>query len=445
MFIVFDIIFLLFGLVYLPYGILKGKFYSGLKYRLGIFPPAQEFRSPIWLHAVSVGEAKATGPLLNEIRKKYPARQVVISTVTATGNKIARSFAQENDFVFYLPFDFSFIVKRTIARIKPSICIIAETEIWPNFISYLKQEGVPVALVNARLSDRSFRGYKCVYYLARFILDKVSLFCVQTEADAKRFIALGATQDKVKVTGNMKFDVVVDYPECSDFSRFTSGSRSITSTDRYIRDTDFGSDYTDMLGMGKQDKLWVCGSTHRGEEEIILRTYKELMTEFPGLRLILAPRHPERAKEVEKLVTDIGLKPVLFSKLTTYDLQLTTDTVFILDTIGQLASLYSLATVVFVGGSLVKKGGHNIIEPAYFKKPVLTGPYMFNFREITDCFLKGNALIRVHNAQALKSSLRRLLKDNALQAEYGRRMNEVFRRHQGAIGKTADCLDKILK
>src|SRR3989338_362590 len=370
MFILYDLIFIIFALSYLPVYLLRRKFHSGFLMRLGIFPEKlrKEFygKRPIWLHAVSVGEALASRSLLEHLHREYPKKQILISTVTPTGNRIARSLAVENDAVIYLPLDISFIVKHVLSFIEPSLFIIAETEIWPNLVCSLRKRNVPIIVVNARISDGSYKGYRLIKFCLARILRKINLFCVQAEADCLRLLSLGVEKEKIKLTGNMKFDNT-DY-------------------------TDLKADYTDCrlkLTLKDNEKLLVAGSTHSGEEEIILKVYKGLSAEFPDLRLLLAPRHPERSKEIEKLVLNYGFNAVFISGLPPPRVPAGQPAaVFILDTIGQLISFYAIADIVFVGGSLIKKGGHNILEPAVFAKPILLGPWTFNFRDITSLFLK---------------------------------------------------------
>ncbi len=403
-------------LFYLPFAFLRGKLHRGIFVRLGFLPSGARFNRPIWLHAVSVGEILAARPLLEELRKRYPEKQIVISTVTTTGNELARGIAARGDYVFYLPFDLSFIVKKFITLIKPVLFLSVETEIWPNLISYLYQNKVVVAIVNARISPGSYRGYRCVYYLIRGILRKISLFCVQTESDAERFVRLGAPREKIKVTGNMKFDI------------------QPRQTDLRLSD----------LGLNENDKLIVAGSTHSGEEEIILRVFRSLRKVMPLVKLLIAPRHPERAKEVERLALEKGLKPCFISRLGTDATASAGAEVFILDTIGQLACLYSLATVVFVGGSLVKKGGHNIIEPAQFAKPIIIGPHTYNFRQITEYFFRQEAVAVVKNEEELEESLRILLENDARRKSLSRNAYEIISLHRGAAEKNAELLAAFL-
>jgi len=414
MLIIYDILLLVFALFYLPYAAFKGKFKRDFILRLRLLPKNITFKRPIWLHAVSVGEVLSSRPLLERIRRAYPDKQIVISTITSTGNKIAQGLTKDSDFVFYLPLDLSFIIKKIIKRINPVICIIMETEIWPNLICGLNQEGIPILVANARISDKSYGKYRLMRFIFKPILNKINAFCAQTATDAQRLISLGVEKNKVKITGNMKFDM------------------AITQVKKI--------DYTDLLNLGQDDKLWVCGSTHPGEEEIILEVYKKILPEFPGLKLLIAPRHPERAQEVAELVNKNNFKPVFISQP-----QIPAPkTIFILDTVGQLSSLYALADVVFVGGSLVKIGGHNVIEPAYFKKAVISGPYTHNFKDIMDCFLSKGSLIVAKNGQELQNNLRLLLKDSAARIALGEKAYQLIQEQQGAADRDLEEIKALL-
>jgi len=383
MFILYDFIFLIFAIIYLPIYLFKGKLNHGFLNRFGFLSPGLGSDRPIWVHAVSVGEAILVRGLINELRLKYPGKRIIISTVTVTGNKIAKSIAIKNDLVVYLPLDFSFIVRKVIDKINPSVFIIAETEIWPNLISYLYKKKIPIITVNGRISDSSLKGYSVIKFLIKPILNKISLFCVQTQLDKERLLMLGANGERIKVTGNMKFDIIDREPKF-----------------KYSRET---------FGLSSDKKLLVLGSSHRGEERIILDSYKELLIEFPNLRLVIAPRHPERAKEVAGLVSLYGFTPVLISKPSLISQIKEAIAVFILDTVGELKSFYAMADIVFVGGSLVRKGGQNILEPASLGKPVIFGPHMFNFREIVQLFLNKKAAIMVNDSEELKIKIKELL------------------------------------
>lgn len=414
MFILYNLVFFIVALVYLPVYLLRRKFHRGFWRRFGLLPRDLKLDRPIWVHAVSVGETMAMRGLVENLRKSYPEKKFVISTVTATGNKIARGFAQEGDFVTYLPFDFSFIVRAVINRINPSLFIIAETEFWPNLITYLYKKKIPVIVVNGRISDRSLGSYKAVKFLVKPLLDKIGLFCAQTERDKERLLQLGASGDKIRVTGNMKFDA-------NDHTGLKSDSSNLRQE----------------LGLTAEDKLLVAGSTHPGEEEIILAAHKRLSAQFPRLRLLLAPRHPERAGDVAEKISLYGFKPVLISQGKTQCLSCIPRSVFILDVMGALFDYYALADIVFVGGSLIKKGGHNILEPASLAKPVLFGPQMFNFRDIAGLFLENNACVLVRDEDEISRAVADLLDHPQKMRQLGEKALALIARNRGAT--TSNC------
>lgn len=421
--IIYDLIFLVFALVYLPVYLFRRKFHPGFQMRLGILPSGLKLNEPIWIHAVSVGEVMAVKNLLRELKLAYPDKRFFISTVTPTGNKIARAIAKETDFVSYFPLDLSFIVRSVVDKIKPSLFIIMETEIWPNLISYLYQKDIPIVLVNGRLSDRSFKGYLSIKFLLKPILSKINLFCVQTRSDAERLLCLGVSADRIQITGNMKFDNA-DY----------SDKKIADSLDKYKT----------LLGLSKEEKLWVCGSTHPGEEEIILDVHKKLLGEFPQLKLLIAPRHPERAGQIEKIVSRLGFHTVFTSALPYKPCNCISKPIFILDVIGELVYFYNIASIVFVGGSLIKKGGHNILEPASLGKPVIIGPYMFNFRDITGLFLENKACILTHNREELLANIKDLLRNPDRSIELSLRAKAIILQNQGATARNLEYIKKYL-
>ncbi len=421
MFIFYDLTFLVIAIIYFPVYLCRGKFHRGFLQRFGFLPEKPELGRPIWVHAVSVGEAMAVKSLVEELRGAYPGKRFVISTVTPTGNKIAKGIAKEGDLVTYLPLDFSLIVRHVLDKINPGLFVIAETEIWPNLIYALYKKNIPIIVVNARISDVSFWGYLSVKFLISGLLNKISLFCVQAERDRQRFVSLGVKDERVKVTGNMKFDA----------AGLLVSERNHT-------------DYRTKLGLGSEEKLFICGSTHPGEEEIILNAYKSLCGEFPQLKLLIAPRHPIRAKEVEKIVANHGFRPLRISHLTGQTgKQANRQTVFILDTIGQLTSYYGACDIAFVGGSLIKKGGHNILEPAARALPIIFGPHMFNFRDISEMFLKNEAAILARNQEELKSGVKHLLDEPARAQKLGNSARELIARSRGATRANIDCIKSI--
>jgi 3-deoxy-D-manno-octulosonic-acid transferase len=431
MFMLYDLFFLIFSICYLPVFLFRKKMHPGFSMRLGILPKDLKFDRPIWIHAVSVGEAISVKHLIEDLRQALPNKKFVISTVTATGNKIANGIVEKKDFVTYLPLDFSFIVKRAITRINPSVFVITETEIWPNLIRCLHKKKIPIVLVNGRISDASYRGYSIIKLFLAPVLNKIDAFCVQSEHDRQRLLRLGARDDKIKVTGNMKFDIKIrDYDELrKDYT-----------------------DYRQRLGLEAKDRLLIAASTHRGEEEIALKVFNELCREYPNLKMLIAPRHPERIDEVEKSILDSGFRAVRISKLAdkvgTTPVQLhekDKKIIFILDTVGQLMYFYVLSDIVFVGGSLVKKGGHNIIEPASLSKPVIFGPHMFNFSEITSLFLKEKSGIMVNDESELKTCLKDFLGKDAKISEFGRSAKDIILKNKGATERNKQAIIDLLK
>lgn len=423
MLILYEILYIISMLCYLPIFLVRGKYHRGFLMRLGIFPQGvinkiKDGQRVIWLHTVSVGETQAAAGLVKNLRETYPDVQFVISTVTKTGNQIAESLTCTQDLVIYLPLDIGFIVRKVINLLNPSLFIVAETEIWPNLIINLAKKDIPIVLINGRVSSGSFKGYKLIRPFIKKAIQKFFLLCMQTESDAQRIIELGAPKDKVKITGNMKFDI--KKPETSS------------------QKPDFA--------LTEEEKLFIAGSTHRGEEKIILQVYKELLNSHSNLRLLIAPRHIERTEEVEGLVARFGFKSQRVSQvnkslqLKAYNLK----PVLVLDTVGQLKGLYALADIVFVGGSFIPHGGQNPIEPALFSKPVLFGPYMFNFSDIKEAFLNKKAALEVRDSQQLKDICLRILEDSRLSKELGEQAQEVVMENRGSTLRNLELIEGLL-
>jgi len=415
--VLYDLIFVIGAIFFLPRYLFKAKFHPGFKARFGFFPEKVTFNRPIWIHAVSVGEVMAIRGLLEELRKSYPHKQFVISTVTPTGNKIARNIALSHDCVIYLPLDLSFIVSGVIARVNPSLFILTETEFWPNLIARLYQKQIPIIAVNARISDASLRGYMSVKFLLKNLLNKINLFCAQSKRDAERLARLGVAQDKIRITGNMKFDIK-DY-----------AAPALREKD----DTDL------KLKLGIKGRFLVAASTHPGEEGLVLAAYKKLLADFSDLRLLIAPRHPERANEARKAARASGFP----SRLISQEGQGLPEDIFILDSVGQLMPFYAIADIVFVGGSLVRKGGHNILEPAALGKPVLFGRHMFNFRDIADMFLEHEAAVCVSDAEDLRAKIKDLLEDASKLQSLSHRALVLLTANKGATQKNLQLINQI--
>ncbi len=390
--------------------------------RLGLYPEALLSRTreiqPVWIHAVSVGEVSAASILANLWMARRPGLMLVVSTVTATGREVARRSLPLAAGVVYFPLDLPVTVRRALAALKPRLVLLTETEIWPNFLRGCAASKVPVAIINGRISLRSFRGYRLVRPFIRRTLHCVDLFCMQTRTDADRILALGANPERVHVVGNLKFDA----PPETDGSSLAEQWRQ------------------DLKIEGGQPVL-VAGSTHAGEEEVLLEAFVRLRREFPDLLLILAPRHPDRLAAVEAVIVANGLTVVRRSALGKGSGQ--AREVVLLDTIGELCALYAISNVAFVGGSLVPKGGHNLLEPALYGRPVLFGPYMENFAEASEFFVKQGAAIQVTTAEELFRQVARLLRDPVARDRMGRAALEALAAHRGACERTVGLLEQI--
>ncbi|MEA5113430.1 MAG: 3-deoxy-D-manno-octulosonic acid transferase [Geobacteraceae bacterium] len=374
----------------------------------------------IWVHAVSVGETMAVKTLLKELRKKYPQSKIVLSNVTETGRKIALQLP-EIDLCIYFPFDFRLAVRKILKSIKPDLVVIAETELWPNFIRETARRRIPLVLVNGRISDRSFVRYKKLEWVFRDVLGFFSALCMQTEEDGRRIKSLGAVPERVHVAGNLKYDVPV---KCLD-------SREVGALRKEYH-------------VPPSATVFTAGSTHQGEEEPVLGAYNELLKENSNLFLVLAPRHPERAAKVVELLQTAGMKYLLRSKLDCNTPVMGSGEVLLLDTVGELAKMYSFSDVVFVGGSLVPVGGHNLLEPASLGVPVLFGPYMNNFKEIRSLVLKNGGGIEVADQASLAGSLRELLNDVRKRNEMGMNGADVLRRNSGSTERHMEIISSFL-
>jgi len=364
---------------------------------------------PIWVHAVSVGEVMAVHPLIRELKKKYPRRKLIISTVTITGNFTARQRIPEADAVFFFPFDYPLVIRRVIAKINPVMVLVAETELWPNFFRELKRAGIPSAVINGRISPGSFKKYSKLTGFFSQVFEQVDLLCMQSEEDAERIKTIGAAPDKVMVTGNLKFD-----------------QKILESQPRPV-------------AIPKGKKVITAGSTHRGEEEALLSVFSRLRDKFPELLLIIAPRHPERFDEVEGLINSAGFECQRRTRLKGQFKD-----VLLLDTIGELRSFYAVCDIAFVGGSLVKIGGHNLLEPAAVKKPVIFSKYMFNFKEISEALMASGGGIMVKDKNELYVQLDSLLSDKARAQQIGERAFKVIELNSGAAKKTIAAVDKFI-
>lgn len=394
-----------------------GKYRAGLAERLGRVPArVGRSRGSIWVHAVSVGEVLAVSQLIEALRQRYPERRLVISTTTATGQKLARErFGAENG--FYFPLDFAFAIRPWLRALQPELVVMAETEFWPNFLRLAREGGARIAVVNARISDRSLTGYRRWRGLLGGVLASMDAFLAQSEEDARRLVEIGAPSARVHVIGNLKFE-----------ARPVAASPAAALLRR-------------ALEKGEAQPVFICGSTVEGEEELLLEAFSAVRRQHPKAVMILAPRHPERFVPVAQMVAASGLPWKRRSQLAADDA--VSCGVVLLDTLGELAAVYALADVAFVGGSLAPRGGHNILEPAQHGVPILVGPHTENFRDIVVLFRQADA-VRVVQPAELAAALLSLLGDDAERHAMGRRAAEVVRAQTGATQRTLEALAALL-
>ena len=403
-----------------------GKYRRGLLQRFGLVPRCfsvsskrDSSKASIWIHAVSVGEVLAVSELVLALRAQVPNHRVVISTTTDTGQKLAATrFGAEN--VFYLPLDFAFAARRWISALRPALIVIAETEFWPNFLRVAHDSSARVAIVNARISDRSLPGYRRWRKVLAKILRSVDLFLAQTSEDARRLIEIGADAGRVRVSGNLKYDVP------------PPAAASIVDRLRSA-----------LEAAGTRPVL-VCGSTVEGnpeaEEHMLAEAFQKVLGRYRAAVLLLAPRHPERFDAVAALLQQAKLR---FFRRSQWNGESLSGAVLLIDSIGELSSLYVLADIAFVGGSLVPRGGHNIIEPAQYGVPILVGPHTQNFRDIVELF-RGRDAVRVVAPSDLSSAFLDLLANENHRRELGLRAAETLATQRGATQRTLQQLNELL-
>ncbi len=396
-----------------------------IKERLGI---SSYTKADLWVHAVSVGEIIACLPFLKKLKKEFPSKKIVLSTTTYTGQKIARDRFPEADRIMYMPFDTGVCIRKAVKNLKPELFITAETELWPALFFTLHREESRIVILNGRISQASHRGYKKIRTIMRKVLAQVDYLAMQSEEDAARVIEIGADSERVGVMGNFKFDIEVAEGAADSWQTILKGN------------------------------IFLAASTHRGEDEIILDAY-ELMTRkavrtnqggqggeenspSPELKLLIAPRHPERFDEV---ASGIAKRNLEFIRRTTIEGNGNPKLpgIILLDSIGELSGLFSLATVAFIGGSLVPTGGHNILEPAYWSKPILFGPHMDNF-PIAQEFLSSGAALEVTGAEEIAQAVTDLLTDIARSREMGQKAKSIVDKNTGAVKKAIEIIRRYI-
>jgi 3-deoxy-D-manno-octulosonic-acid transferase len=426
---------LLLGLVFLillPRFILDafrhGKYVVGFRERLGSLSPVKATGRPvIWIHCVSVGETQAARPLVQGIKQLYPQSLIAISTVTLTGQNLAREiFKDDAAKVFYFPFDWRWVARRTLKAINPDAVLVMETELWPGFLRECEHQQIPVALINGRLSEESFRRYRIVRSFMTRVLNSLTLAIMQTEVDAERLRALGMAADKTVVSGNMKFDAGTT-PE-SDWLTMQ---------------------FRERFELTGESPLILAASTHEPEEVLVLNSFRQVISRSESKpRLMIAPRHPERFAEVVELLQMSGLRWARRSAPP--DASDAEAEVILLDSIGELRFVYSLAALVFVGGSIAKTGGHNVLEPAAVGAPVIVGPHTYNFQSIVETFLGAGAIVQLQPRSdsativELANTISELLADPARRHELGRLAQSLVSENRGATERTLQLLEPIL-
>ena len=428
MYVVYSVLIVALFLVVSPYLLYQAlryrKYVANLPQRLGYLPVSFNLDGDesVWIHAVSVGEVLAARALLPELRERYPRLRLFLSTTTISGQQIARDNLQLVDDIFYFPVDLGFIVSRTLRIVRPRLFIMMETEIWPNLLRACHRAGVKTVLVNGRISSRSYPRYRLARPFVRRVLRHVDRFCAQSDESARRLIDIGAEPDRVTVTGSLKFDSL-------ELPGSASAARGRSRVLRYFR-------------MSSERPVIIAASTLKGEEQPVLDAFQRIRATRPNALLVIAPRKPERFDEVERLACRGGWNVARRTELRV-DAEPRCDVV-VLDTMGELAQLYQIATVVFVGGSLVNAGGHNILEPAVFGRPIVFGPFMQNFAEIARAFLDNAAAIQVQTPGELETVLRELLGDPVRRAGLGAAAQALIEANRGARTKTLAVISQVL-
>jgi 3-deoxy-D-manno-octulosonic-acid transferase len=427
MYLIYSVLIVLVFAILSPYFLYQAvrhrKYIRNLPQRLGYLPLSFNFdaEESIWIQAVSVGEVLTVRALLPQLRERYPRLRIFVSTTTMTGQNVARTNVQGIDGVFYFPLDLPFVVRRTLAVVKPRLFIMMETELWPNLLRECRRSGVKTMLVNGRISARSHPRYMLARRFFRRVLADVDRFCMQSEESARRIIEIGAPRERVTVTGSLKFD-----------SLEIPGSVPDRGHNRVLR----------YFRIPPERPVIIAASTLRGEEEPVLDAFQRIRATWGTALLIIAPRKPERFVEAERLAQQRGWR-VARRKELPVDAEPRVDVV-ILDTIGELAQLYQIATLVFVGGSLADAGGHNILEPAVFGKPIVFGPHMHNFAEISRTFLENRGAVQVHSATELETVLVELLSDPVRRASLGAAARALVEANRGARQRSLAVITQLL-
>lgn len=397
-------------------GLRYRRYLSRWKERFGFFP-APGFENSSWVHAVSVGEVNAAVPLIEALMRRYPDAPMVVTTVTPTGSERVQKLFGERVFHVYLPYDLPASLKRFLDRIRPRFAVIMETEIWPNLFITCRERAIPIVVTNARLSERSLRGYGPVRPLARRAIRCASFVAAQSPLDAERLRALGAAVSRLAVIGNLKFDMPVP--------------ASLADSGEQLR-----------RGWGRRRPVWIAASTHEGEEMPVLKAHTAILQRYPDALLLIAPRHPERFRPVVGACRSLGFTTRTRSEDEVADERCQC---FVVDTMGELLHFYAAADIAFVGGSLEPIGGHNLLEPAALGKPVIVGPHTFNTEEVAASLIEAEAVLRVENAEQLGAAVIRLLTREDQRHAMGRAAQAVLERERGAVERTLRIVEQVLE
>ena len=397
-------------------GLRYRRYLSRWKERFGFFP-APGFENSSWVHAVSVGEVNAAVPLIEALMRRYPDAPMVVTTVTPTGSERVQKLFGDRVFHVYLPYDLPASVKRFLDRIRPRFAVIMETEIWPNLFITCRERAIPIVVTNARLSERSLRGYGPVRPLARRAIRCASFVAAQSPLDAERLRALGAAVSRLAVIGNLKFDMPVP--------------ASLADSGEQLR-----------RGWGRRRPVWIAASTHEGEEMPVLKAHTAILQRYPDALLLIAPRHPERFRPVVGACRSLGFTTRTRSEDEVADERCQC---FVVDTMGELLHFYAAADIAFVGGSLEPIGGHNLLEPAALGKPVIVGPHTFNTEEVAASLIEAEAVLRVENAEQLGAAVIRLLTREDQRHAMGRAAQAVLERERGAVERTLRIVEQVLE
>ncbi|WP_116963125.1 lipid IV(A) 3-deoxy-D-manno-octulosonic acid transferase [Fastidiosibacter lacustris] len=374
-------------------------------------------KNSIWIHSVSMGESIAIAPLVKRLAIDYPVRDFIVTTMTPTGSsQVIKLYANfTNIHHCYIPYDIAFFLKRFINKIDPKLCIIMETEIWPNLLAVCKKRHIPIILINARLSEKSAQGYAKLGFITRKMLSQIAHISTQTQDDYKRFIKLGVARDKITVDGNLKYDFTIDDGILNQAKTFRASLQNKV--------------------------VWIAASTHQGEDEVVLNAHQNILKSYPNALLILIPRHPERFDQVAKLIAGQGLRYV---RRTTQNQKLQNINVYLADTMGEMMLFYAASDISFVGGSFSGTGGHNMLEPAALSKPILSGPSVFNFMVVAQRLIDKGALKIVSNAHDLSYEIKMLIEQPHQADEMGIAAFKCFKENQGALNKQLTLIKRYL-